>query len=680
MPRLGLTESLEAPGLAAAPPISQAASDLSALVETFGQAGQAVGQYGAVVRRRQAEAEQADKEAELFDRGAASQQAALDAERWNLDVQNGKITAPTDPESIAAMARTMAEAEVQEGVPAAYRDEYTKRSTLALTRILSAKASETQTQARKDSLQALKDGAAGQADPAEIGRYATAAMTTLGLTEAEAAAEVGLYAMQIAAASGNKQAFDAAKAFLGDRFASDQTRFGIAMKQRQDAEAAAHKERARDSVFEMLNEGKPAETVMSAIHRMRQMNTIDEDTAFSLSNMVKDREKVKDQQIIQQHLDQYNKQQEEAIVAEWTERSMAADEDFGLVLLPPEGVSWTDQAGKTHKLSQAELKRSVVRRAIAAITKANPDPDVATAQIAAYLALNDATVPEWSQTLNAGYMSATTATVMSKPGGAGQVVAPLPASTKQGYELSKRLRQHSPQVWAAHLSADARAFYETAELAEKYIDTGDPQAALLRAAMTNPLASTGATISPADKAISDNLDIDRDSNNYGQIRHEVARLATLYARSPGLPFARAVEEAVKKVTATHRKIGNSYVYTGDRHVPKDIDVVFQDIAAEYVGTFGLSQQVEAKDLTMIPGAAQGTWILWDETTNAPVESWRSWGFFTTADLAKRSASKRQTAGTAAADKAAKDAAELFRQNRIPPPEDDGSRRVWMMTP
>jgi hypothetical protein len=110
-----------------------------------------------------------------------------------------------------------------------------------------------------------------------------------------------------------------------------------------------------------------------------------------------------------------------------------------------------------------------------------------------------------------------------------------------------------------------------------------------------------------------------DVENAGTIAPEIERVARFYAMT-GLSAERSLDEARKRIEATHTNINGWLVYTADRQVPQNFsDMVGRQIES-YVTRFGQTEGVRARDLTIRPiENGTGAWVIVHKTTGMPVE-------------------------------------------------------------
>lgn len=245
------------------------------MVDTLGQAGQLAGQFGQIKRHQDLEAKQAEAEqerinakAEVFDRGTAAQQVLEQAPIWQEQIATKKLPVPTNPDDIPAWAAQFAEAHVDPNAPPAQRDEYLKRAKAHLTSFAARQALIDSNQAMENLAESAKNAALGTLDGAVLNKSASA-LVDLGFTEQDAAARVGLPALNYAANSGNQAAFDTAQAFLGDRFKDKQQEAEkqlAATKMREQNNASNQAEAA---LWQQVNDGLPYETILSTADQMR---------------------------------------------------------------------------------------------------------------------------------------------------------------------------------------------------------------------------------------------------------------------------------------------------------------------------------------------------------------------------------------------------------------------------
>ncbi len=285
-PRIGVTESLNAPGLSVAQPYSSGAALAAQLLSVLGGAGNVIEKAGGLVEQQRREREREQAKAEQSLRGAASLVARTDAPEIVRQIQSGELPLATDI-TAGEFADAVASAKLPPGQPFAYADEYRRILEPAIAEAVANRVSVVKDTARKEGLATLAQRAIGSPDQAGIESAFAEAKDHFGkyLTEDQIAAGVVLPALQTAAAAGDSAGFNHAAAVLGDRFGADVARLRNQLQGQERQNQAVAQDGATNAVLGELRQGAPVQSVLQRIDAMTGQ-TIDEERAKSLRQVV----------------------------------------------------------------------------------------------------------------------------------------------------------------------------------------------------------------------------------------------------------------------------------------------------------------------------------------------------------------------------------------------------------
>lgn len=662
LPRTGITESLNAPGLDVPTYFSQTAAAFNQWAQVSGLVADVARQRGQIMYRNEQERLRAEQDAaeqsareERFQRGAAARAVDEGLPAWQKQLDEGKIVAPDtdDPEAFRAWLRDWTDQQLTGQEPEAFADQFRKSAGAWLANAVGTQQAQKRDQARRMAMQDLTDwGVAIQTDPrmtqaekiAELSATVDAAQQTLKV-DRTTAMTIALAAMESAAQFGDQNGYDAAKAVLGDTFGSKQADYALRLKAVQTQQVDAKQREAKESLQARMNDPRvTAEQVMQDAKRKLDLGMIDQDDYARVRSAMSSREKAEREQAMRELALAQQQEVRGKVIDAYVTGSMSANQTMGTVNIPEQGFDWSDPAtGAKVKMSRDEIAREVTARAMQQIDAKYPDnPEMAMQEQVQWFALNYGTKnDQWERVMAAGVGAADASLLLVDPED-GKSPAPLPTQTLAGYELAKRLKQQNQTVYERHLPDAARLYYNSAELLERYVFPGEPEKALRQAARID---RAGLNINGPIKEefLRTHADWINDATFGGEkARAEVVRLANLYRRLPGLSEEAAIEEASKDVQKRYQKIGNSMVFVGSRGIGEVMDIVAPTIIGEYVAKFGAKQPgstlepVEADSLTLLPLANGEQWVLWDEARMQPVDRADRWTF-TTRQLIERAA-------------------------------------------
>lgn len=675
VPQTGITESLNAPGLAFIPPDTsgaQAADQLLAVLRSGADVVNYAGNLSAEerqraaaqqreeeIRRRQAAAEQARLEGQVKNEleGQASLNARDSLPSLLQSIESRQIIVP-DGVPVVDYASQLIDARVV-GLPKAYADKYREIAEPQIAKALVDQHAAIIKQAQSDNLELIGESFLSAKTPEEARQVLNENRAKFPLiSDNEFLTATALRSLNTAAATGNSTQFDVAKNVLGDRFKDEQDRAQLAFDRAQQQQQQKNIDTYQNSIAAQYNAGSPFDAIEQSIRNpavpvpqttiQSQLEHLDaQRRAFQRENEQQQKKLFDDN--VQSQVLRHNV----GIMLD-AANTGGATNFSNLKITRPDGTELT--------ISREEQQQAATELAMQQVVKENQPPDNATPEQQAaanqrilakqieMLSSNGVTYQPWKQTLQAGYLAATSSFKAAGPNGEVQ----LPANLGAAYDLDKRLYAINPRIRNAHLDADARKVYDTAQLVEKYATPGDPAKALTIAfslARKGALEDTytghiyAADVHKAATAYTGgylwNL-VGYGGTNWNDVRNvtdveqQIASLARVYVGAGILPPKDAIEQATQRVKNSYTVINGYAINTGSKSVPTDIQQQFDTIISDYAKKHGETEGLEKSDLSMVPGETDGSWILYNKTINQPVDHWVDDGFFTNGDLLNRS--------------------------------------------
>lgn len=214
------SESLAAPGLALPPPVSQGQIMANQLSDALGNAGNFGRELYYVAKEKRyedriqtSEQRRLDAQAKEIDRGQAALDASTVVPETRAKILTGEL-APAPGETPQEFSLRVAGDQVHPQHSDEYHAAYLERTAGHYAAAAQERLTQLDKRARKENGTITMAQAANSTDPKDFDR-AAASLQSINpdLSETESKAHVANYAMDIAARSGNKDAFEAAKGF-----------------------------------------------------------------------------------------------------------------------------------------------------------------------------------------------------------------------------------------------------------------------------------------------------------------------------------------------------------------------------------------------------------------------------------------------------------------------------------
>ena len=241
IPRQGIAESFDTPGIVPQPGVSPGAEQAQQLIDALDAGTESIGVAADVLRQQQRIDERFRKEQEALDAGLASRHARLDLPELNQQVQKGELM-PGEGEDPSDFAVQVVE-ERTEGMPEAYRQRYSEMIAPRLTDAILDKRQRVQREADQEHAQLTLENIASSDSPEQIGEavQAFSNLTDDRYDQRDIERAVLVPALETAATQGDEQRFQWIKDRLGDRFPDAQQEAETALQRaRQQRQTAAN--------------------------------------------------------------------------------------------------------------------------------------------------------------------------------------------------------------------------------------------------------------------------------------------------------------------------------------------------------------------------------------------------------------------------------------------------------
>lgn len=645
VPRTGITQSLQAPGVTPDQPLSRGAQMAQEMMGVMGLTAAAANQAANFARMTQA----LDQQAQRFIAGQSTLQARTDLPGILGQVQNGEIVVAEGME-VADFASQYLDQLTADMTPA-QADAYRRVIQPQLAAALQAKQQQDIDDARAEMLGLLAESNIVAESPAEIRANLDEARQRFpGLDETQLLASLVMPAARSAAQHGDAVRLEAALDVLGDRFPAERLKLQAEFEQGIEQRRRAIVREATDAVYGLLNDQQPYDLVLERIEQYRQDGSIDQQRASQLRAVVDQRRNAELREQMQA-LAESERQRVNDQVFSAAHSLMQQGRGFEL-----QDIEYQLPDGRTERITVKDMEQAVTAIEFHHIDQAVEAEDITTEQGIArkvqFLAANNIEYQPWARAMTAGY-AATVAQIAGVGDGEPQS---LPPALDAGYQLYKHLSAVGGGLVERHLKdGSAARFYEVAQLYERF-HGNDPQTALLMAAraIQRPAFTDDITRRSIASKVEDTIwgpggamrpggrfwriitaGRDQQARNELDIAGKVGQLARLYMETGAAPTADdAVTAASQRIRDTHTFINGWLIETSDVRMPRDIDVIANRLIDDYVDKYGAEEGIGKSDIAIIPGPSEGTFILMNMPAMQPVDNWQSDGFFTAAHLGR----------------------------------------------
>lgn len=640
LPRIGVTESLAAPGLVAQPvAVDSTVSLANQFLAAIGEAGQLSESISEDARRREIEARRAEADASRSLEGLANQDYRTEFPIIKDKIVRGDITVSADESGdFGTAAKTAAGALIDElvkGKPEAYQAYYREHMTPLIVDALHDQRSAADTLARTEDIKLRGQANVGETDPAKITARVDETVKLYGtkLDHTTALGSMVIPALRSAAKSGNQQAFDAASKALGDAFPSEQLAAEAMLQEAKNKQATEQRRIFNNDIAGAYLDETPLELVRQKILSYR--GKIENDHLEAAVREVDSRAKAQLQSTIESRVSTDLKAKKSDIA----QRNLSlVRSGLGYTIEP---TTITDLRGTEHKLTADAQFNEAMDAAFQSIGEESPSTEVAFARRLELSTANGYAPPQWSKALTAGEMAATES-ALSKEG----EKAAIPRSTVEGYQLYKGVYAGAKHLLPSLANDRTLNFYEVAATLQRDDPTvaGDDTQALLaaRRIMSAPPPGisgelSGVKLRSETRKITDSL-FASNAKNGGEIGAQIEQLARIYVRAGQLPD-KAVESAAKNVGERRITINGWSQPTNNVAIPDQLraqlPTIAEDILKTYADRFGQQEGVEFDDLTLRVSNTNGFWIIANGSSGLPMPSYGEPVVFSTGDLLRK---------------------------------------------
>jgi hypothetical protein len=669
VPQQGLTSTLIAPGLATIPPVSRGAQMADELSHALGLVGQVAGTiheqaHSANVRayQEQLDAERAQAKSDRLDaiqehalRGQAALHAGAIMPGVLAKIATGDIQKPdgVDP---AEFSHSLARSFGGTDFAPAYNDELDRRMSDNIANAIAQRGLALRRESIADTSAKIIDGAQGEADPEQLeGKFEALRLANPDMTEARARELIGSSALKYAVSLGDTNPQKAqsllatAGKFLGDDFKSDVETAATHLDNQIKKNQAAAVTNFRSDISDLRLSGATYAEQRQAVEDYRKNPDVDP-TAIDREMHRIDTLEREDLRQGRRLGIQFEVEHAHDLAVEDAAAHMRNGEAYAV-----QDSKFVDSEGHSHPFDRDKLVKEATESEMTKIASENKDPAASFGKQVEFLSRNGVGYEPWEHLLASGYLGLSN-DISSDPK-AGQEPQ-VGDTTVKGYAMYRAISAANPRLANSLVKSEpARRFYETAELAQKYVTPGDAGASLLQAAKafqrgayaetTSRELSAKALKGAVDTAINHRFFFAAEAKNVAYVGDKVEQLARFYMDVNGIDAASAVKEAAEKIKPSFSVMHGWAVETGNRMVPANIDSLLDKISNEYVAKHP-DEALHAGDLVLEPGDGENNWFLFNRRTLRPVEHWNApqqtdtpdptnpkQGYFTSADLARR---------------------------------------------
>lgn len=667
VPTPRLTESLDAPGLVAAPPevtsgqrvaydIIQSLGAVDRIADSTSQIARI--QY-AVTRDQQAEIDRQTAEDRRLDAEALDLQQSLYEAQQAVGVNSYRDTMPSLADTISQATVIVPPdlvenyvkgiiAQNTDGMDPAAAEAYARNAGPALTTLVLNKNKELRELAAKQETDSRLNAARSPLSADVEDRIDGIAKLNPTTPRSIIAAEVYGRHLSFEADAGTPESFATAKAKAKENGvnADDLLKADNDFKRTQFNRYQVAKTNAERDLAIGLTAARDGETSLDFVeqqYRARHASALDPvDLRQGLQQI--DAAKLANRQGVEAEAKRLAK-------AQWTEDVLSrlstiadsASETGGLAVITDKKFESTVKLPNGDEMpvdiTREAAVSAIVERKREQLGTSMP-PEKAFDEFARWLALNGADSAYIKQVMGAGAAIGMSEVLNAqKPGDD----IKIPKNMIAGYSMYKRLSDVNPIVRDRHLDEQSSRIYDIASVAEKYITPGDPAAALAYAVRAEVRRSKPEfqqehldTFIGLSTAVDTWWPFDRrDITNSVDVYGRVKGLAETYMNAVGLGPSAAVDAAKKNIASSMRVVNGWAIDTQGRNAPENMDEISKMVVSEYVGGLDKKGVYDPNDLTLMP-YGNDRWIMWVGHLSRPVDDWAKRGTFTDADIFNKS--------------------------------------------
>lgn len=678
----GITETPNAPGLVPLPPqVSRGQRMAAELMQAFGIAGdlgRAVDRFNTQQQidaaRREDTLKKKQNEIDAAERGVATTNTLTDLPAIEQQIRDGKI-APFEGESVDDFARRVLRVDDQSGIgSAAYQDRRYELGAPRVADVLSNVAEKRAETARKEQLTTVMSGAAGAADMDAIDKIVAGVRNIdPNIPETDAKRDAIALALNYQAKFGpldNPEKFNTFASASNGLLSEDDIAAAVQTRDtRQKQAAMLTNQQFDDELASGIMQARNGATTLDMLEseiKTKWKGKVGEEKLLDGIEKIDGYRNSINARVKEEAKQQIRASWENQIVSSVQAQMQNANATGGSAMLPQkfeQQVTLADGSKMNVSMTRQEAVSAAISAEMDQITKTST-PDRAFSDQVAFLARNGETYDTWARIMQAGgaaMMSDLSSTDPKKP-----VVVPRNAIV--GYSLWKEIGKENRTIRDRHVepSSDVAKIYELASVVE--------ETSMLPAIKPLPAGATpgqiAANVAEREKAAESSLALaiqataqrrsnpefgaediekvnkaasviedggwawfDADTKNPGDLKDRILRTARSYVAVLSHAPDQAIEKAIENVKANTAYVNGYGVNVTGRIVPneKEFQPFAKNAIYEYVAAHP-NEGVEEKDLTLVPGTFDSTWILFNARLHKPVQEWNTKGLFTNAQI------------------------------------------------
>lgn len=628
IPRIGQTETLDAPGVVPMPVDTTAEQTIQDFASIFGLAGQLAEQTRQERDRTKARNEREQQAIDQSLIGNGAQAGAIDLPGIAGAIERGEV-APLEGEDSATFAKRIVAMRTQ-GQPDKYGEGYAR-----VTDNIAAAAENMKTRAviagRKMALESNESAAISARTPEELNAAYEGARAIPGMSgpegELQARASTYLSALRSWAARGKRDEFNMVLGVMGEGLFKgeiEQAKMQLSMREGQQQSAVNND--FRNTVGQMaMNYYDGKATAESIRQYIDGAPGADAETRRTQREHIDAVERAR----TSAQMAAYKQQRENDIKTNWINGSLGAANAGLLSQVPPQGLSIEYPDGSTVTMSRDEtIRRTFDTFRYSTIERHPNDPQAQQEEMIRFSIRNGIPDPSWSNTVSAGFAAASEASTSERP-------FAIPPVTAEAFGLYKRLAATAPNLLDQFVSGKERDFFDLALglQTDQTIGGTVDQAALYQASRVVMLGMGKSLGREAKDALAtDSRAIAKpwfDSNmvNAHQISSMMSDRSEVLVRG-GMDPKTAVDRVYKQMDRSGMNLNGRWTPLLDMN-REGLSLSLSQIAKD----FDQSNPVaKAGKLTLSPSPVSGLWTLVDRDTNLPASNDASKVIFSTAQL------------------------------------------------
>lgn len=306
IPRQGVVESLNAPGITPLPPVSKGAIMANQFLAGMQAVGNVAGNIGGIFQQQAQERKQEQRDIDQEYRGGAELAARTRIAEMQQEVADGKydmLIPPTKDGKVEDLVTAYLDGATK-GTPDAYRNQYIQSVQPWLTAAVSQRRQGIVETAKRDQLMYGAEDIASASTAEQVdAKFSELRAKFPDMNENEFISATLLPALTAAAKSGDTDKFDAVRAVLGDRFPAQQADAEAIIKSRHDREDLQIEQSFVQTTTASRMNGTPTEVLKPKIADAMSKGLIRPTTAAGLLDDIEHQEQSKTTAIQNQNIE-----------------------------------------------------------------------------------------------------------------------------------------------------------------------------------------------------------------------------------------------------------------------------------------------------------------------------------------------------------------------------------------